>query len=91
MYQKLLALRKRLAPTNRARTLEVTRKYRGLLRGPKGQQQERWLQQFERTYAEAVEFELPKVLKDGAVEDFLDALRSTDMAFVFGREDVLAD
>ena len=91
LYQKLMALKKRLAPTDRARTLEITRKYRDLLRGPKGQQQEKWLQQFERTYAQAVKLELPEILKDRPLDDFLDALRSTDMAFVSGREAVLAD
>jgi hypothetical protein len=61
VYQKLMALKKRLAPTDRARTLEVTRRYRELLHGPRAQQQEKWLQQCERTYAEAVKIKLPDV------------------------------
>jgi Reverse transcriptase (RNA-dependent DNA polymerase) len=91
VYQKLVALKKRLAPTDRARTLEVTRRYRELLRGPRAQQQEAWLQQYERTYAEAVKTKLPEVQGDRPLHDFFDALRSTDMAYVSGREAVLAD
>jgi hypothetical protein len=91
VYQKLVALKKRLAPTDRARTLEVTRRYREMLRGPKAQQHEKWLQQYERTYAEAVKIKLPDVQDDRPLYDFLDALRSTDMAYVSGREAVLAD
>jgi hypothetical protein len=91
VYQKLMALKKRLVPTDRARTLEVTRRYRELLRGPRAQQQEKWLQQYERTYAEAVKIKLPDVQDDRLLYDFLDALRSTDMAYVSGREAVLAD
>ena len=91
VYQKLAALRKRLAPTDRARRLDVARKYRELLRGPKAQQPEKWLQQYERVHAEAVKNELPDVQDDSAQHDFLDALRSTDMGYVSGREAVLAD
>lgn len=91
VYQKLMALKKRLAPTDRARTFEVTRRYRELLRGPRAQQHEKWLQQYERTYAEAVKIKLPEVQDDRPLYDFLDALRSTDMAYVSGREAVLAD
>jgi hypothetical protein len=43
MYQKLIALKKRLALTDRARTLEVTRRYQEMLRGPKAQQHKKWL------------------------------------------------
>jgi hypothetical protein len=62
-----------------------------LLRGPRAQQQEKWLQQYKRTYAEAVKIKLPEVQDDRLLYDFLDALRSTDMAYVSGREAVLAD
>jgi hypothetical protein len=38
IFRKLSALKKRLAPTNRIRKLEVVRKYRDLQRAPKNQQ-----------------------------------------------------
>jgi hypothetical protein len=91
VYQKLVGLKKRLAPTNRARTLEVTHRYRELLRGPKAQQHEKWLQQYERTYAEAVKIKLPEVQHDRPRYDFLDTARSTDIVYVSGREAVRAD
>jgi hypothetical protein len=91
VYQKLIALKKRLVLTDRARTLEVTRKYRELLRGSRAQQQEKWLQQYERTYAETIKIKLLEAQDDRLLYDFLDALRSTNMAYVSGREAVLAD
>jgi hypothetical protein len=91
VYQKLIALKKRLAPTDRARELDVARRYRDLLRGPNAQQSEKWLQQWERTYAEAAKIKLPDILNDRPLYDFLDALRSYDMAYVSGREAILAD
>jgi hypothetical protein len=91
VYQKLIALKKRLVLTDRARTLEVTRRYRELLRGSRAQQQEKWLQQYECTYAETVKIKLPDIQNNRLLYDFLDALRSTNIAYVSGREAVLAD
>jgi hypothetical protein len=43
IHQKLSALKKRLAPTNRIRRLEIARKYKNLQRAPKHQQMNQWL------------------------------------------------
>jgi hypothetical protein len=91
VYQKLIALKERLAPTDRARKLEVKRKYRNLLQGPVAQQPENWLQQYERAYVEATKIKLPEVQDEQPLYDLLDALRTVDMAYVAGREAVIAD
>jgi hypothetical protein len=43
VHQKLSALKKRLAPTDRVRKLEVVRKYKDLQRASKHQQMDQWL------------------------------------------------
>ncbi|ERF70711.1 hypothetical protein EPUS_09493 [Endocarpon pusillum Z07020] len=86
VYQMLTALKKRLAPTDRAREMDVIRRYRDLQRAPKYQQIDKWLLQWERVYTEAEQLSLPDVQKERPLYDFLNALRPVDTAFVAGRE-----
>lgn len=91
VYQMLVALKKRLAPTDRAREMDVIRRYRELQRAPKSQQIDKWLQQWERVYTEAQNLSLPDVQKERPLYDFLNALRPVDTAFVAGREATLEE
>lgn len=77
----LTALKLRIAPSNRARELEVTRQYRELQTPPKRQNPEVWLQRWEKIYTDAKELDLPDIQKDRAIYDFLCAIKSIDSAF----------
>ena len=61
VHQKLVALKNRLAPTDRARKLGIARRDRELRRPPPKGQTERWLQQWERVYAEAEKVSLADI------------------------------
>jgi hypothetical protein len=89
VFQKLLALKKRLAPTDRIRELEIVRRYKDLLRAPKHQQLDHWLLDWEKVYAEAVRLDISDVQGHRCLYDFLNALRTVDVAFVAGREAIL--
>ncbi len=91
VFQKLLALKKRLAFTNRIRELEVIRKYKDLQQVPKrdSRQLDQWLLEWKRVYAETARLNLPDVQGDRCVYDFLNALRTVNVAFVVGREAIL--
>ena len=58
VHQKLVALKKRLAPTDRARKTDIARRYRELHRPPPKGKTEKWVRQWERVYAEAVKVSL---------------------------------
>lgn len=80
-WQMLRALKLRIAPTDRARELEVTRQYRELQTPPKRQNPEVWLQRWEKIYTDAEELDLPDIQKDRAIYDFLRTIKSIDSAF----------
>lgn len=91
VYKKLLALKARLAPTDRIRELEVSKRYRDLLKAPKAQNLDQWLLDWERIYAEAVKLSLPHIQNHRCLYDFLNALRAVDMPFIAGREAITED
>jgi hypothetical protein len=91
VYQMLTALKKRVAPTDRARKMELARKYRDLQRGAVNQQPDRWLLDWEKTYADAERLKLPEVQEERPLYDFLNAIRSIDTAFTAGREAVIEE
>ncbi len=89
IFRKLSALKKRLAPTNRIRKLEVVRKYRDLQRAPKNQQLDHWLLNWEKVYSDASALNLSDVQRHRCLFDFLNSLRSIDMTFVTDKEAIL--
>jgi hypothetical protein len=81
-YELLQALQKRLAPNDRARRVDLAKDYQALKKPPTTTGVEKWLQQWETTYAEAERLNLPEILDHRALFDFLMAARSLDSTYV---------
>jgi hypothetical protein len=82
----LVALKKRLAPTTRARELEVISRYTKLKLYTKREPPEQWLQSWEETYLEAKKLNLPNVANNRATYDFLQAIYPLDATFASANE-----
>jgi Reverse transcriptase (RNA-dependent DNA polymerase) len=91
VWQALVALKKHLAPTDRARQIETVYRYRQAQNPPHKQDQTKWLLEWEKAYNDAVRIGLPEVQDDRPVQDFLFTLRSVDAAFAAGREASMAE
>ncbi len=89
IFQKLLALKKRLASIDRIRKLEIVRKYKNLLRALKHQQLNHWLLNWEKIYAKTIKLNISDVQDHRCLYDFLNALRTIDVTFVIDRETIL--
>jgi hypothetical protein len=89
IHQKLSALKKRLASTNRIRRLEIVRKYKNLQRAFKHQQMNQWLLNWEKIYTKTKPLNLSDVQKDRCAYDFLNALRTMNLSFVSDKETIL--
>jgi hypothetical protein len=89
IHQKLSALKKRLVFTKRVRKLEMIRKYKDLQRTSKHQQMNQWLLNWEKIYAKTKRLNLSDVQNDRCAYDFLNALRTMNLSFVFERETIL--
>ena len=75
-YDMIIALKKRVAPTDQVHQLETSTKYQRLRKSPRNQAVEPWLQQWECIYAECQKLDLPDIKNDRAVYDFLQAVSS---------------
>jgi hypothetical protein len=91
VYQMLTALKKRIAPTDRARKIELARRYRDIQQGPVNQDPDRWLTDWEKVYTDAVRLRLPEVQEEYPLYDFLNAIRNVDKAWTAGREAILEE
>jgi hypothetical protein len=80
-YAKLKALKRRLAPTDRARELELIHQYNELKKPPTSHGIDKWLQQWEKIYTDALAIKLPDVQKDRPLYDFLQAIKGLDASF----------
>jgi hypothetical protein len=89
IHHKLSALKKRLAFTNRVRKLEMIRKYKNLQKAFKHQQMNQWLLNWEKIYAKTKRLNLSDVQNDQCAYDFLNALRTINLSFVFERKTIL--
>jgi hypothetical protein len=89
IHQKLSALKKRLASTNRIRRLEIVRKYKNLQRAFKHQQMNQWLLNWKKIYAKTERLNLFDVQNDRCAYDFLNSLRTMNLSFVFDKETIL--
>ncbi len=89
IHQKLSALKKRLALTNRVRKLEMIRKYKNLQKALKHQQMNQWLLNWEKIYAKTKRLNFSDVQNDRCAYDFLNALRTMNLSFVFKRKTIL--
>ena len=73
-HDVLVALRQRVAPTDRARKLELSQRYGKLKKAPRSQNIEAWLQTWEQTYTECKQLKIPIVEDNLPLYDFLNAV-----------------
>jgi hypothetical protein len=89
IHQKLSALKKFLASTNRVRKLEIIRKYKNLQKALKHQQMNQWLLNWEKIYAKTKWLNLFDVQNDRCAYDFLNSLKTMNLSFMFERKTIL--
>jgi hypothetical protein len=89
IHQKLSALKKRLASTNRVRKLEIVRKYKNLQKALKHQQMNEWSLNWKKIYTKTKRLNLFDVQNDWCAYDFLNSLRTMNLSFVFERKTIL--
>jgi hypothetical protein len=82
-------LKLRVAPTDRARKLELVQKYQELKKAPRTQQIDTWIEAWERTYTQMKEADLPDVQDDRALFDFILAIKSLDSTYASTHEVLL--
>jgi hypothetical protein len=70
VYQMLVALKKRLAPTDEAKKIQFIAQYNRLKKFQKNESIEQWLQDWEKTYIEAKALSLPDVADERPLYDF---------------------
>jgi transposase InsO family protein len=80
-YEMLVALKKRLSPTQKARERDLATAYRKLQEAPKDSDLDDWLSDWQIVYTQCKEANLPEVHDNRASIDFLNAIRSTDSYF----------
>ncbi len=89
MFQKLLIFKKRLTSIDRIRKLEIVRRYKNLLRVFKHQQLNHWLLNWEKIYAKTIRLNILDVQNHRCLYDFLNALRTINVAFVIDKKTIL--
>ena len=75
-YDMLAKLKERFSPTTTSRTREVLSRYRRLLRAPRDQAVDIWLQDVEKVYNDCKKLEMLETKGTRAIQDFLDAISS---------------
>ena len=85
----LKVLKKRLAPTDEARILEVEQKYQRLKKYNKREKVDKWLKDWETTYADAKELRLPEVAGSRPQTDFTRAISGIDSTYASTQEYIL--
>src|ERR1700733_2318078 len=91
VHTMLIELRRRLAPKNQARKLEVIDQYQKLKVYNKRQEVEKWLRAWEVTYSEAVKLDLPEVVDERSLFDFTRAIQSLDSVYSSTQEYILQE
>jgi len=86
VYQMLVALKKRLAPTDYARKLEVVHKYNKLKTFSKRENIEKWLKDWETTYADGKGLDILEVLGERSLMDFTTAISAIDLGYALSQE-----
>lgn len=86
IYDMLVALKKRLAPTDEARKLDVIDKYRRLRHFDRKTDVEEWCKEWETTYADAMALGLPEVTENRSQNDFAIALNTIDEAYATAQQ-----
>ena len=86
VYEMLVALKKRLAPTDFARKQELARKYNKLKKYTKRDDIEKWLKDWETTFTDATKLRIPEVADDRSLFDFAHAISSIDSGYASTQE-----
>ena len=86
VYQMLVALKKRLAPTDYARKLELASKYNKLKRYTKRENVKKWLKDWETTFADGTKLNIPEVADNCSLLDFTHAILSIDAGYASTQE-----
>ena len=82
----LVALKKHLAPTDRAKEFEITKRYAKLKSYDKSQPIKQWLDDWERTYSEGYIMAIPEVSGTRSLFDFAMAISSIDQSYGYTME-----
>jgi hypothetical protein len=77
----LVALKKRLAPTNYARKIEIVRKYNKLKTYSKREDIEKWLKSWEIAYTDGKKLKILEVADERSLFDFTHAISSIDAGY----------
>lgn len=77
----LQALKKRLAPSDEVRNLEIEQKYHKLCKGPGTQSIEAWLDDWVTTYTDGIEHKIAETTATRPIRDFLKAARLREPTF----------
>ena len=85
-YDTLVALKKRLAPTDQARKIELSIQYANLKNFSKKEPIGQWLGKWEKTYQDAKALDLPEVSGDRSLFDFTLALQQIDESYAATQE-----
>jgi hypothetical protein len=86
VYQILVALKKRLAPTDYARKLDLARKYNNLKTYSKENDLETWLKDWETTYIDGKKLKIPEVADERSLFDFTHAVSAIDSGYASTQE-----
>jgi len=86
VYQMLVALKKRLAPTDYARKLDLARKYNKLKTYSKRDDLEKWLKDWETTFADGKKLQIPEVAEERSLFDFTHAISVVDSGYALTQE-----
>lgn len=89
IYQNLFTLKKRLAFTDRARKITVIRRYTEFQKRFKSQNLTQWLLDWKKVYDDAMKIKISDIGDIFLFYDFLNTLRSIDMAYVADRKIVI--
>ena len=81
VYQMLVALKKRFALTDYAQKLEVVYKYNKLKTYSKRENVEKWLKDWETTYADGRKLNIPEVSEGRSQVDFATAISAIDSGY----------
>ena len=75
LHDMIVALKLRIAPTDRAREIELTNQYQKLKKVQKTQNIDEWLKTWETTYTNCMEYQIPEIAKSRLIYDFLQAVK----------------
>jgi hypothetical protein len=81
VYQMLVALKKRLAPTDYAQKLDVVQKYNKLKTYSKEEDVEKWLKDWETIYTDGKKLNIPEVADERSLFDFTHAVSVVDSGY----------